>query len=107
MDNKKFKMIDEEFLCNVCGKKVDILEYTARDHCPYCLSSLHIDINPGDRACLCLGVLDAIGVEIGKKDTLKIIYKCRKCGMIKRNKMAIDDNYDLILKLASNPIDIH
>ena len=46
-------------------------------------------------------------VDVLGKDTLKIIYKCRKCGMIKRNKMAIDDNYDLILKLASNPIDIH
>ena len=107
MDNKKFKMIDEEFLCNVCGKKVDMLEYTARDHCPYCLSSKHVDINPGDRACACLGDLDAVGIEKGKKDTLKIIYKCRKCGMIKKNKMAIDDDYDLILKLSSNPIDIH
>lgn len=106
MDNKKFKMIDENFKCFVCGKEVKTLEYTARDHCPYCLASKHVDVNPGDRACLCLGVLEAIGVEKGKKDTLKIIYKCQKCGMIKRNKMAIDDNYDLILKLSSNPVDI-
>ena len=26
---------------------------------------------------------------------------------LKKNKMAIDDDYDLILKLSSNPIDIH
>ena len=104
---KKFNMIDESFTCENCNNEVQKLGYTARDHCPYCLYSKHVDINPGDRACLCLGVLDAIGVEKGKKDTLKIIYKCRKCGMIKKNKMAIDDDYDLILKLSSNPIDIH
>lgn len=107
MDNKKFKMRDENFKCNVCGAEVKMLEYTARDHCPNCLSSKHVDINPGDRACECLGVLEAIGIEKGKKDTLKIVYKCKKCGIIKRNKAAIDDNYDLILKLASNPIDMY
>ena len=54
-----------------------------------------------------MGILEAIGIEKSKKDTLKIIYKCKSCGMIKRNKMATDDNYDLIIKLSSNPVDIH
>ena len=47
---KQFNMIDESFKCIVCGKYVNKLNYTARDHCPYCLSSIHIDINPGDRS---------------------------------------------------------
>ena len=107
MDNKKFKMIDEDYICDVCGDEVKALGYTARDHCPNCLASKHVDINPGDRACECKGILEAIGIEKSKKDTLKIIYKCKSCGMIKRNKMATDDNYDLIIKLSSNPVDIH
>ena len=99
----KFTMIDEPFICDVCGREVKPLGYTARDHCPYCLSSKHVDINPGDRLCACLGVLEPIGVEKGRKDTLKIIYKCNKCGMIKRNVAARDDNFDKILEIMSNP----
>ena len=101
MDIKKFKMLDEGFTCLVCKREVEPLNYTARDHCPYCLSSLHIDNNPGDRANTCLGILEPIDIEKGKKDTLKIIYKCNKCGEIKKNKMAIDDNYEKILKVMS------
>ena len=51
MDNKRFKMIDEDYICDVCGDEVKALGYTARDHCPNCLASKHVDINPGDRAC--------------------------------------------------------
>ena len=46
---KKFNMIDEEFICENCLNKVQKLGYTARDHCPFCLYSKHVDINPGDR----------------------------------------------------------
>jgi len=105
MQDKKFKMIDEEFNCLVCGSHVLPLGYTARDHCPNCLSSIHIDNNPGDRSCTCKGVLKPIGIEKGKKDILKIVYKCNKCSVIKRNKAAHDDNYDLILKIMSNSVD--
>ena len=97
MPTSKFKMIDEEFICDVCGKEVKKLEYSARDHCPYCLSSKHVDINPGDRLCDCHGILKPIGIEKGKKDTYKIVYQCLKCNMIKKNVMAKDDNYDMIL----------
>ena len=99
---KRFNMIDEQFICENCGKKVDKLNYTARDHCPNCLCSLHVDEYPGDRMCKCFGVLRPIEIEKGKKDFLKIVYRCDKCGMIKKNKMANDDNYDLILQVMSN-----
>lgn len=102
MDSKRFKMIDEEFFCEVCKSKVKKLEYSARDHCPFCLSSKHLDINPGDRQANCGGVLKPIDIEIGKKDTYKIIYKCEKCGEIKKNKAALDDDFDKILEIMSN-----
>jgi len=101
MDAKRFKMIDEEFICEVCGKKVEKLEYTARDHCPYCLSSKHLDINPGDRSANCSGILEPIDIEKGKKESYKIVYKCSKCGLIKKNKTATDDNFDKILEIMS------
>ena len=99
MDDKKFTMRDEKFTCEVCGCDVDTLKYTARDHCNKCLCSKHVDINPGDRKANCGGVLEPISVEKGPKDKFKIIYKCNKCGMIKRNIMADDDNFDKILEI--------
>ena len=102
---KKFKMIDEAFTCAVCDSEVKPLGYSARDHCPNCLSSKHVDNNPGDRKAGCNGILKPIASE-KFKDTFKIIYKCEKCGQIKKNIMANDDNFDLILKIMSNPIEI-
>ena len=43
-----FTEIDEEFICENCGKKVGKLGYSCRNHCPYCLYSKHVDKNPGD-----------------------------------------------------------
>lgn len=102
---KRFKMIDESFTCINCGESVKSLGYTARDHCPKCLCSLHVDINPGDRKADCNGLLEPMTIE-KFKGSYKIIYKCKKCGMIKKNVMAKDDNMDLIIKIASNPISV-
>lgn len=96
---KRFNMIDEGFTCEQCGKNVTKLEYTARDHCPYCLYSKHVDINPGDRLNECKGLLRPIDIE-KYKDTYKIIYKCNKCGETHKNIMAKDDNIDLIIELS-------
>ncbi len=100
----RFTMIDESFTCEVCGEKVNPLGYTARDHCPKCLCSKHVDINPGDRSCMCHGVLRPYAIELGKKGGYKIVYKCAKCGTIKKNKAAKDDNLDLIIEIMSTPL---
>lgn len=97
---KNFTMRDEEFICENCGEKVNPLGYTARDHCPYCLCSKHLDIMPGDRQNNCQGLLKPIGIE-KFKDTYKILYKCKKCHEPHKNIMAKDDNMDLIIELSS------
>lgn len=104
MQNKRFKEIDEEFICDNCGKKVSKLGYSCRDHCPYCLYSKHVDKNPGDRAEACHGDLEPIRVEPDSKKGYVIIYRCKKCGAIRRNKAAKDDNTDLLIKLTCNEI---
>ena len=96
---KRFNMIDENFICKNCGKEINKLGYTARDHCNYCLCSLHVDNLPGDRSNNCHGLLKPIGIE-KYRDTYKIIYKCEKCGQIHKNIMANDDNMDLIIELS-------
>ena len=92
-------MIDESFICENCKKVVEKLNYTARDHCPYCLYSKNVDINPGDRANECKGLLQPIDIE-KFKNTYKIVYKCKKCNETHKNIMAIDDNMDLIIQLT-------
>ncbi len=92
-------MRDEEFICEACGKHVLPLKYSARDHCPYCLYSKHVDIMPGDRKNTCLGLLKPIGIE-KFRDTYKIIYRCSKCGEQHKNIMAKDDDMDLIIRLS-------
>jgi len=97
---KKFKMIDEHFICDNCDYEVKPLGYTSRDHCPNCLYSKHVDINPGDRSNDCMGLLIPIGIE-KYKETHKIIYKCQKCGEIHKNMMANDDNMDEIIRISN------
>ena len=87
---------DNEFICINCGKKVEKLKYTSRDHCNHCLYSLHIDITPGDRKNSCKGILIPVNVEISSKKGEVIIYKCNKCGKEIRNIVANDDDRDEI-----------
>ena len=102
-DMRKFLMLDEEFECENCHKHVPRLKYTARDHCPYCLYSRHVDRNPGDRACECCGALVPQGIR-KYRDTFKIVYECAKCGQEKINIAAADDNMDLIIYLSAKPV---
>ena len=97
---KNFTKNDEGFVCVHCGKKVNPLGYTSRNHCPHCLYSLHVDILPGDRKNTCKGVLKPIGVE-SKKGEYILVFKCEKCGAVVRNKTAQDDDFNEILKVSS------
>ena len=96
---KLFNELDEGFICENCNKEVKPLGYSSRDHCPYCLYSKHVDINPGDRSNNCNGLLKPIGIE-KYKDTYKIIYKCNKCNKEHKNIMAKDDDINKIIEIS-------
>ena len=96
-----FKVIDEEFICENCGRQVPKLGYSCRNHCPYCLYSKHVDIDPGDRLEDCHGLLEPIGIESNSKKGYIIIFKCKKCGKIRKNKAAEDDDMDKIIALSA------
>ncbi len=110
MEKKRFTKNDDGFICAHCGKEVKPLGYTSRDHCPFCLWSVHIDINPGDRANECLGNLVPVKAVTDSKKGFIIIYRCDKCGEIHRNRAANEarvqpDNINLIIKLTSAEVD--
>jgi len=104
LNTSKFTEIDEEFICHNCGKKVTELGYSCRNHCPHCLHSKHVDKNPGDRLEECQGDLVPVSLEIDSKKGYVIIFRCEKCGAIRKNKAAKDDNIDLIIDLSSKQI---
>lgn len=96
------KKNDCGFVCVNCGKQVEKLNVTSRNHCPYCLHSLHVDIVPGDRANPCKGILKPIAIETSAKKGYVIVFKCDKCGEITRNKSADDDDFEKLLEVAKN-----
>ena len=96
---KQFTMRNEDFICEHCGAEVKKSDYTARDHCPFCLYSKHVDINPGDRMNSCHGLLKPIGIE-KFKDTYKIIYQCEKCHQLHKNIALKDDSMERIIELS-------
>lgn len=96
---KQFTRNDESFICEHCGKTVEKLNYTSRDHCPFCLYSKHVDIFPGDRQNSCQGLLKPIEIE-KFKDTFKIIYQCEKCKEKHKNTIAKDDDMEKIIEIS-------
>jgi rubrerythrin len=93
---KKFKRTTENFTCENCGFFVKGNGYT--NHCPKCLFSKHVDINPGDRAEKCGGLMKPLYLENKNKKQL-IIHQCQKCGFQKKNKIQKEDDFDAIIKL--------
>ena len=98
---KKFQRTREDFVCENCGFTVKGSGYT--NHCPNCLWSKHVDINPGDRRAICHGLMRPMGVEI-KNGEYIILHHCTKCGFEKRNKAAKNDDFNVVLQLSTHPI---
>jgi rubrerythrin len=96
MQIKKFQRKIEDFVCAKCGAKVKGTGYT--DHCPECLWSKHVDINPGDRQADCGGEMKPISIEI-KGGRAVFYYKCQKCGLSHRVKAVTEDSMDAIINI--------
>jgi DNA-directed RNA polymerase subunit RPC12/RpoP len=91
------------FVCASCGRRVEPLTNGSyRNHCPFCLHSLHVDIVPGDRRNPCRGLMAPVGLRDGKKG-FQIAFRCRRCGVSGVNRIAEDtlqpDDFDLLLKI--------
>lgn len=98
---------DEAFDCLHCGRHVPKLEVTSRDHCPFCLRSLHVDVVPGDRENTCGGLLDPVGGSL-MRGQVTIRYRCRRCGASHQVRAALEgespDDWEMVVRtLASEP----
>ena len=98
---KQFTRTQEDFICGVCGAYVHGNGYT--NHCPYCLTSRHVDIQPGDRASPCQGLMPAVSLE-NKRGGYVITQVCSKCGHTRKNKTADNDSFQAILALSKGEL---
>ncbi len=97
---------NETFTCKVCGWIVtpEGAGSEHRNHCPNCLSSLHLDVEPGDRAANCGGIMDAVAVWVRKNGEWAVVHRCRRCGALSSNRVAADDNPVKLMGIALKPL---
>ncbi|MBI9045999.1 MAG: RNHCP domain-containing protein [Anaerolineaceae bacterium] len=105
----------ESFRCKCCGALVLRATYISgvlnRNHCPYCLSSRHVDWQrAGDRMSACKGKMRPVGLALKRNRNkytadsgeLMVIHVCEDCGQVSANRIAADDCTDTLLALFEN-----
>ena len=108
MQSKRFQKNDQGFRCVHCGKEVLPQGNTSRNHCPFCLTSLHVDILPGDRQNPCRGEMRAVYARPDTKKGYILTHRCLRCGALVHNRAALDakiqpDNAALMIHLTTMP----
>lgn len=97
----------EAFRCVGCRLDVpmDAPGTAHRNHCPHCLTSLHLDHRvPGDRRAGCRGRMAALSVTVRGDGEWLIIHCCESCGVLSANRIAGDDNALALLRIAVRPL---
>jgi hypothetical protein len=97
MPAKKFQRKIEDFICEKCGTKNIGNGFT--NHCSNCLWSKHVDINPGDRAETCGGMMQPVKIDF-EKGKYFINFVCTKCGIHKRKIVERGDNFDAVIEIV-------
>lgn len=97
---------NDSFTCKVCGWLVtpEGASSNHRNHCPNCLHSLHVDIEPGDRESDCGGVMEPVAVWVRKGGEWAVIHRCKRCGAFSSNRVAADDNPVKLMGVALKPL---
>ncbi|MBI5960339.1 MAG: RNHCP domain-containing protein [Chloroflexi bacterium] len=102
-----------DFVCLHCEAFVSVEEALSgvrnRNHCPYCLSSRHLDqFEAGDRLSACKAPMRPVGLtikQIAKKyaghrqGELMLVHLCQDCGKVSINRIAADDAAEMILSV--------
>ena len=63
-----------------------------------------LDNIPGDRSADCGGIMEPISIYVRPDGEWALIHRCKKCGELKINRIAADDNEYLLLSLACKPL---
>jgi len=103
-----------DFICSHCQKQIstdNLFGSNHRNHCPYCLWSLHKDEKwSGDRLSTCQKEMEPIGLTFKnegvdkftgkpKQGEILLIHHCLGCDKISINRIGADDKPEEILKI--------
>lgn len=97
----------DNFICQNCGMPVSNFAYGThnRNHCPHCLFSIHVDIKVGDRANFCKGKMEPIAIWVRNDGEWALVHRCITCGVVKVNRIAGDDNEQLLSLITKRPFE--
>ena len=90
------------FRCAHCKRDVPPLPSGGRNrnHCPYCLYSLHVDATtPGDRASDCNSRMAPAAKFERRNGEEVIVHRCLGCGFERYCRVGADDDWDLVAAL--------
>jgi RNHCP domain len=87
----------EDFDCERCGTPIHGDGYT--NHCAHCLWSKHVDIDPGDRAAGCGGLMAPIDVIL-ERGRHVLVHRCTVCGIERRCRTSDGDDVDTMVEIA-------
>ncbi|SDJ60542.1 RNHCP domain-containing protein [Streptomyces indicus] len=96
-----------DFRCTGCRLDVSLVApgTAHRNHCPNCLTSLHVDLRiPGDRAAGCGGRMEPLSLTVRPDGEWMLIHRCLSCGRLSANRIAGDDNALVLVRLALRPL---
>ena len=94
------KLENTSFTCVNCNEFVnEISKGTIRNHCPFCLISVHLDVLPGDRASDCGGAMRPVSVLSHSKKGWQVVHKCDDCGHEQPNRVSDDDCRDVVANI--------
>ncbi len=108
-----------DFVCLHCHNFVSaeaaISGVHNRNHCPYCLSSRHLDLfEAGDRLSACKARMKPVSLTL-KRSTgkyarpgdgeLMLVHVCEECGKVSINRIAADDDNRLVMSLVARNLD--
>jgi hypothetical protein len=88
----------EHFVCENCGTHNQGDGYT--NHCFSCLHSKHVDIEPGDRAAGCRGVMAPVGVET-RSSVFLVVHRCLVCQAERRCRTSPRDDLNVLATLSA------
>jgi DNA-directed RNA polymerase subunit RPC12/RpoP len=92
------------FVCAHCAADVPAnTDGHYRNHCPFCLWSLHVDDLPGDRASDCRAPMEPVGLVEKSGKGWQVVHRCTACGHRQPNRLVREgdapDDLDLVLQL--------
>jgi hypothetical protein len=61
---------------------------------------MHVDVDPGDRAATCGGMMEPIALE-GSTPHYRIVHRCVSCGLVRRVDVSPTDDGAALIALST------